>query len=317
MVRPQTIAHLLAPLDGSRLAESTLPAVLALASRLPARVTLLHVLERHPPVTVHGERHLSGAAEAEAYLHGVAARFGDAAIAVDSHAHPSPEGDVAASIVAHAAEVGAKLIVLCTHGRGGPRVWLSGSIAQRVVHRAGAPVLLVRPGADGVAPPFAPRTVLVALDGTPEGEAALPAALALALALGATLHLLLVVATLGTVSGDRIATARLTPAATSAALDLEADEARSYLARLGERLRATGVPVRVEVGRGDAARVVWEHAARASDGIVALATHGHIGLDAFWSGSVGTKVVAHFAGPLLLVHPQRPPAPGLASPSAD
>ena len=317
MARPLSIAQLLVPLDGSRLAESTLPAAMALAGRLRARVTLLHVLERHAPATVHGERHLTGTGEAEAYLHGIAARFAGVGIVVDIHAHPSPEGDVAASIVAHAAEIGAGLIVLCTHGRGGPRTWLSGSIAQRVVHQAGAPVLLVRPGPDGTGPTFAPRTVLVPLDGTPEGETVLPVALALARALDATVHLLLVVATLGTVTGDRVATARLAPTATRAALDLEADEARSYLEQLAGQLRATGVPVRAEVGRGDTVRAVRESAARVGDGIIALATHGHSGLDALWAGSIGAKVVASFAGPLLLVHPRRSPDPAQASTPAE
>src|SRR6185437_12460793 len=96
------------------------------AERLGARVTLLHVLERNAPATIHGERHLTDVAAAEAYLRGVASRFADLGIPVEIHAHPSPEGDVAASIGAHAAEVTdtATLIVLCTHGQGGPRVAL-------------------------------------------------------------------------------------------------------------------------------------------------------------------------------------------------
>lgn len=307
---PTTFAHLLVPLDGSRLAEATLPAATALAARLGARVTLLHVLERGAPATVHGERHLTSAGEAAAYLNGIASRFADAGVAVAVHAHPSPEGDVAASIAEHAAEVGADLIVLCTHGRGGPRGWLSGSLAQQVVRRAIAPVLLIRPAADGVGAPFAPRTVVVALDGTPEGEAALPAALALARATGAALHLVVAVATLTTVGGDRAATARLTPAATTAALDLEEREAAAYLERLGAQLRVTDVRARLEVGRGDAVRTVTETAARAEAPVLALATHGRAGFDALWSGSVGSRVVSRASGPLLLVRasgaPERP-----------
>jgi nucleotide-binding universal stress UspA family protein len=44
-------------------------------------------------------------------------------------------------------------------------------------------------------------------------------------------------------------------------------------------------------------------AERIGPNILALATHGRAGLDAFWSGSVGSRVVAKAAGPLLLVHP--------------
>jgi nucleotide-binding universal stress UspA family protein len=190
---------------------------------------------------------------------------------------------------------------MCTHGRGGLRGWLSGAIAQRVVRHGGAPALMIRQETAGDTAPFAPRTVLVALDGTEEGEAALPPALTLAQAFGATLHLLVVVATLATIGGDRAAAARLIPSATSAALDLESDTARSYLESLRARLGDSPVPTTLEVQRGDASQVVLNSAGRAGETMVALATHGRSGLDALWSASVGSKVVSRASGPLLLV----------------
>src|SRR6476469_2113770 len=110
-IQPRTLDQILVPLDGSRLAESALPVAISLAERVRARVTLLHILERNAPAKIHGERHLTSVGEAESYLHGIASRFADAGIAVEIHAHPSPEGNVAASVAAHAAEVGATLIV--------------------------------------------------------------------------------------------------------------------------------------------------------------------------------------------------------------
>jgi nucleotide-binding universal stress UspA family protein len=44
--------------------------------------------------------------------------------------------------------------------------------------------------------------------------------------------------------------------------------------------------------------------AQARSGVLALATHGRSGFDALWSGSIGSRVVARGAGPLLLVHPE-------------
>ncbi len=299
-VKVLMIEHLLVPLDGSRLAEATLPAAISLGERLRARVTLLHVLERRAPTTIHGERHLAVASEAEAYLNGVASRFADAGVPVDTHVHPNPEGDVGASIAAHAAELGADLIVLCTHGEGGMRGWLSGSLAQHVVRRVNAPVLLVRPDGTSRAP-FAPRETLVALDGTQEGEAALPAAATLAQAWSTPLRLICVVPTLGTVGGDRGAVARMKPSATSAVLDLEQSAAAAYLAGLVHRAGATGIPTEMEVVRGDPAGTVAALAARADRTLLAIATHGRSGLDALWSGSVGAKVVGRVTGPLLLV----------------
>jgi nucleotide-binding universal stress UspA family protein len=75
-------AHLLVPLDGSPLAEAALPAAVALGQRSSARLTLLHVLERRAPATIHGHRHLTNLAEAEAYLGEVAAGFAAAGVAV-------------------------------------------------------------------------------------------------------------------------------------------------------------------------------------------------------------------------------------------
>ncbi len=244
---------------------------------------LVHILERGAPETIHGERHLTSTGEAEAYLQGVASRFTDAGIPVEVHTHNSPEGDVADSIAIHAAAGRADLIVLCAHGRGGLRGWLSGAIAQRVVRHGGAPVLMIRQGADPDTAPFAPRTVLVALDGTTAGEVALPAALALARATGATLHLLVVVATVDTITGDRAATAR------------------GYLDGLRTRLAGGGLTVTTEVARAAAAETVLASAVRAGESVVALATHGRAGFDAFWAASVGARVVARTRGPLLLV----------------
>jgi len=302
---PLPLRHLLVPLDGSALAEAALPAAAALGQRLGARLTLLHVLERGAPERVHGDRHLRQQGEAEAYLAEVGARLGGPAAA---HVHPNPEGDVAASIADHAAELGVDLILLCAHGSGGARGWLTGAMAQQVIRRAAPPVLLLRPptAANEGDPPFAPAAVLIALDGTPEGEAALPAALALAGAFAVPLRLLVAVATLGTLAGDRIAAATLVPGATAAALDLEAESAAAYLAALADRCRDAGFAVAAEVRRGDPARSVADAAGART--VVALATHGRAGFDALWAGSVGSRVVGRVAGrvaaPLLLVHPE-------------
>ena len=301
IITAQPIAHLLVALDGSRLAESAIGPAITLAQRFDGRVTLLHILERGAPETVHGERHLTNLGEVEAYLTGIASRFADAGVPTETHAHPSPEEDVAASIAVHALGHRADLIIMCAHGRGGWRDWFLGGIAQRTVRRAAAPILLIRQETKGPTTTFAPRTVTVALDGTAEGKRALPAALALAAAMEASLHLLLVVATLATVGGDRAASARLMPSAASAALDQESSGARDYLAQLRERLAPHTIPITIEVQRGAPVQAVLASATRSGDNLVALVTHGRAGLEAIFSASVGAQVVARSTGPLLLV----------------
>lgn len=301
-LRPLGIDHIVVPLDGSRLAEVAIAPALAVAARLHARVTLLHVLERNAPATVHQERHLTNAEEADSYLQDVASQFTAAGIPVDQHVHPNPERDVAASIAAHAHEFRVGLIVLCTHGHGGLREWLTGSLAQRVIRQARMPVLLARPQTD-VVPPFELRTVVTALDGTKEGEAIMPAALTLARAFDAGLHLIIVVPTLATVAGDQAVTARLAPTATAAALDLDAAAAEEYMRDLAARTSPPAVRISSEVVRGDAVEIVAQRAGRDPACLLAMATHGRGVFDTFWTGSVGSRLTRRVTGPLLLVQP--------------
>ncbi len=292
--------RLLAPLDGSRLAEAVLPVVetLAIAGATPV---LLHVRERGAPATIHGERHLRAADEASAYLAGVADRLRTTGRAVERHTHDVPEGDVARSIAAHAEEVRAGMIVLCTHGGGGVRDLLVGSIAQQVLRRGTVPVLLVRPDAAGGPTAFAPGAVLVPLDGTAAAEAALSPAADLARALGARLHLVMVVATLQTVRGDRQPGAHLLPATARALLDQQQDDAQAYLDALATTLRPTSLTVTTEVRRGDAAAALSDEAAEPGVGLVVAATHGRAGLQAVWAGSVTARLLARTRAPVLLL----------------
>ncbi len=54
------------------------------------------------------------------------------------------QGFAAGEIVAYGKDTHADLIVMGTHGRSGPKHWLLGSVAERVVRTAACPVLTVR-----------------------------------------------------------------------------------------------------------------------------------------------------------------------------
>jgi nucleotide-binding universal stress UspA family protein len=316
-----SLKRLLMPLDGSRLAECVLPLGVSLAAHLGARLTLLHVLERRAPSTVHGERHLTGAEEAEGYLSEVSARVLASGVAVDRHVHPNEEDDVAKSIVDHADDLSADLVILATHGGGGAlpgrRVFhrvLFGSVAQQVLRRGLRPVLLVRPP-DG---PALQTTVspelgrfLVPLDGEPAAEAALPLAATLAAAYRAEVVLRRVVPTLSTLGGERATAARLVPTAAAASLDMEEGEAVRYLEHVAARPLLEGLRINASVLRGDPAQTLLDVAARIAVDMIVMATHGRSGLDAVLTGSVASRIAARFLKPLLLVRAPR----GAASPA--
>lgn len=295
---------LLVPLDGSRLAEEVLPAARAIGLRTGATVTLLHVLERGAPATVHGERHLRSKPDAEAYLAQIAQRIAADGLTVVCHVHENPEQDVARSLAEHADELGSDLIVLASHGAGGLREFLFGSIAQQVVRRGRWPVLVVQVRSAPVAGSergFSLRSAAIALNGTGEAEAAIAPAARLATAFGAALHLIFAVPTLTTVDPTRGATATLMPGATRALLDLESENAERYLQEQAVVLTRQGIATDAAVVRGEPATAVVTAAERQGSDLLAIATHGRSSGGSIWAGSVGPRMLARFQRPLLLV----------------
>jgi nucleotide-binding universal stress UspA family protein len=190
------------------------------------------------------------------------------------------------------------MIVLCTHGRSGPKRVVWGSIAQQVLRRAQVPVLLVRPD---MRVPAQLDTLLVSLDGSQGAESALPVAVELAAGCGTRIELVRVVPTAVTLAGDEAAVARLVPSATDAALDAEASQAVQYLQEKAERLESQGVAAGTLILRGDPVQMLSEEARKCEASLIVVATHGRSGLGALWIGSVGFGLTSNADRPLLLV----------------
>jgi len=288
--------HLLVPLDGSKLAEVALPVAAWLSRELDAAVTLIHIIEQDPPQEVHGDRHLSDENEARRYLDGIATQY-FAPEKVVSHVHTEKVQDVARSIADHSGELSPDLIVMCTHGEGGLRDIMAGSIAQQVIGRGKTPIFLVPPATGAGLPRI--QKFLVALDGEQRHTGSLPVAAALAQKLGASLHLLTVVSTLSTLSGEKAASGWMLPGVTRAMLEMDEETTRENLENLAQEWRKTGLTVTCEVRRGNTAQQIL--AAAAQYDLIVLATHGKSGMGAFWSSSVGPKVVSAAHTPLLLI----------------
>jgi nucleotide-binding universal stress UspA family protein len=293
--------RILVPLDGSRLAEAALPAAAYLAERLDAEVFLIHLLERHPPKRVHGDRHLDDPAEAGAYLQEIArSRFSPGTV-VQTHVHPGETRSVARGIAQHREEMAADLLVMCRHG--GPKATrlLLGSIGERVSSLSATPVLLLHPKPEAQQPAFRCASILLPVDEALRHTAAAEQAGRLAAACRAEVRLLMVVPTYGTLSGRGSATGRLLPGATAGALDMSAELAAQQLQRFAEPLRAQGLSVSTQVARGEPARVITRLARRGPVDLLVLGTHGATGVQAVWEGSVAGRVCARCRVPLLLV----------------
>jgi nucleotide-binding universal stress UspA family protein len=293
--------NILVPLDGSKLAEMALPPVASLAQAFGARVTLLHVIEKDAPQTIHHEHHLTQADEAGDYLKQVAAQSFPPGTPVATHVHTAAVQDVAASIIHHASEeFSPDLIAMCAHGSGGFRDLMFGPIAQQVVAGGETALLLLRPRRVEIRP-FVLRRVLVPLDSESIHDEILCFAWELAKAYGAELYLLTVIPTYGTLSGEKAAVGSLLPATATALLDIQAETAKEHLQTHLNELLAAGYDANAEVGRGDPTEVIVATATRIGADLILLGTHRKVGMKAFWARSVAPNVVRKTHLPSLLV----------------
>ena len=291
--------RLLVPLDGSKLSEASLPIAAYLAQTLGASVMLLHIIERDAPPEIHSDRHLREAGQAKEYLEAVASRAFPPGVAVEVHVHAVGVKDVAQSIADHADELEPDLIIICTHGSGGARDWIFGSIAQQVVSIWKTPVLLIPSRC--CQEEFSFKKILVPLDGLVDHEAGLPVAAYLAKMLEATLHLLMVIHKPGTLGGERAAVRQMLPGTVSALLEMEEQQGREYLRHCLVDLLGQDLQVEAEVKRGEPVAAITQAAESMPADLIVLGTHGKTGSDAFWSGSATPKIASRSHIPLLLV----------------
>jgi nucleotide-binding universal stress UspA family protein len=137
------LSRLLVPLDGSPAAETVLGPAVELGRLLGAHFTLMQVIE-----AAEAPRKGSGTAAEEPqvqrardYLAGVAWRLGKGSLDVGTRV---VMGQQAAAAILSEAQ-GHDLIALATHGRGGWRRLLLGSVTDKVLRAASTPVLVFRP----------------------------------------------------------------------------------------------------------------------------------------------------------------------------
>jgi nucleotide-binding universal stress UspA family protein len=292
--------NLLIPLDGSPMAEVSLPIALYIAQTLGARITLFHVIEHNARKEIHGERHLTDALEAEGYLKDVATRAFPSHIHVDCVVTGGAVDDVAASIFDHVKKSDIDLVVMCVHGRSGFRGFVFGRIAQQVTAN-GIPVLLVPPVSMKTHSVYSCERILVPLDGNPAHEKGLRGACSLAKKCNAEILLIMAVHSVSTLSGEQAAVASVLPVTTQALLNFTGQEAKEYLHRHEVDLESEGITVHIEVRRGEPSRTVISAAEDTKSNLIILTTHGKAGLGAFWAGSAAAKITNHSVIPVLLI----------------
>ena len=145
---PHKINSIIAPLDGSRLAESILPIAESISIKSNTKIDLLQVVPTIIQVYL--------GIEPQAYPMDVLENLEDRAYEYLSTIESSlknrgvtarsklVEGDVSSSIIDYCSKLDHSLITMTTRGYTGFSRWVLGSVADKIIRDIGEPVLLVK-----------------------------------------------------------------------------------------------------------------------------------------------------------------------------
>ncbi len=135
-------SQILVAVDGSPESGKTIPVALDLAQKYGSVVTVIHVREHEK--YEGSDVDLGPPIRAEKLVDEVRARFAEAGIDAKGVIRRVAPGRTHEQIVDVAKESGAELIVMGTRGMTELKSMLLGGVANKVVHHATCPVLLVR-----------------------------------------------------------------------------------------------------------------------------------------------------------------------------
>lgn len=212
-----------------------------------------------------------------------------------------PDTDLASRLVTEIATRPDSLIVLARHAVTGQTGATGGDIVEAILVKSPDPVILIHPTVGSEQAPGLAGGIVVPLDGTNAGAAAIEPAVQLASVFGGELFLLRVVEPSEGVSvpASRRGIA-LEP-------ELQADhfafaDARYYIDEQVRRLRSRGLVVHGRAVFGATSATILETAQRLDAGMIALSTH-MITSDQprFAEGSVGETVARQANCPVLLI----------------
>lgn len=284
------MARILVPLDESELAEQALPWAASLARGLGWSVHLLAVWTMDEQIWMRaGIDPGDSPAKISEALSGYLRRIGSESPALEGLrvTYEVRIGNVPEQIAEASTHEDTRAIALTSHGRGGFKRWIQGSVADEVARSVNIPVLVVRPG-DGV-PEF--RRLLVTVDGSETSERALPVARELANSVGAEVHLLRVVNPVAEMAWTGVGPApdmgEITRQFTAAAT--------AYL----ERIAIEGEVYDVLYGRPLDA--ILNYAQDRNCDVIAMGTHGRGGVIRLALGSTTDAVMRAADRPVLIV----------------
>ena len=278
--------RIVVPIDASGESLLALPLACQLAEATGARLCLLRVALAYE-FARDGAPGSSGDARA-VVASGMLCASGPVAEEVILRVEHASE--IPAAIVAGVRARGADLIVMATHPRSGLDRPAHPSVAEGVLAGTAVPLLLID-ATRGRADEGDAAVVVIAVDGTPEGEAALTVAMRYARALDAEILLLRVV--VPSLGDDGTPPLRFDAAALA--------DAQHYLDRLATLVRDCGVPAQGRALFGPVAETIATIVEQVHAGAIALSTHSEQGTARLVRGSIADTLLRAAPCPVLLV----------------
>ena len=299
--------NVLVPLDGSDLAEEAIGMAAAIARASHASIDLLMVHEPLFPGQPDPTWNEKEIVAQQRYLRALASELQSGA-GISSH-QTLVHGKPAELITRRAADCGADLIVMTSHGRTGwTRAWL-GSVADAVMRSANIPVLMLRPMAnrhDRRALRKPVERIVVPLDGSAVSMEILGTVRELARSWRARVDVIRVVTPVPMILPDSGLTGMYLPNVMDVeATDALKQQAVTELERDAAALAEAGIEVghrQVTVSAAPAQAIADFAKAREAD-MIAMATHGR-GRSRLLIGSIAEKVRRATDLPVLLHRPR-------------
>jgi nucleotide-binding universal stress UspA family protein len=272
------LSKLLAPLDGTPLAEAGLLWAEKAALRSGASVHLLTVVD---PSLSDFETHYK---QAEAYLQSRRDQLKNKGLTVKMEV---AAGEPAQTILERAENVDLTVV------SSGTVRWLISAVLDRVLEKMTRPIVVVR--ASSIQAPSVPDVdrILVAVDRSNYSADILPVIQGLAKAFGASVTVCHAVPPIMDSYGRQTQTH---PTSASASIH----EANLFVARAARQLQDEGIEVETVVAVGDPPGQIVNAAQRSGAGLIALTTRGRDHLDSRLVGSTANAVLHSTRLPCLL-----------------
>jgi len=277
--------RILVPLDGSDTAEIVLPYVEEITAKLGAEIVLVSVSE--PAAAGVDHLHHSYLEQTKEQVQRQLEDWrGKEKAKVQSRVLM---GEPASEILGYADESNVDLIAMASRGRSSQGPWLLGNVAAKVLRATGRLLLLIRAPASDTAlqEKRLVKRILVPLDGSGVGAAAIPHVEALAQALGAELVLFQVLETVTTWTGLEAGASQHMPQGEENILA----SALPYLEGVEQRLNKRGLTTSSVAALGSPADQIISYAEAHDIDLIAMSTHGRSGIGRWVFGSVTDKVL--------------------------